>query len=160
MQMHIGAGTTPEGYTQAELFADRKKCLRSALARIRSSMGECKALDEKHRLNAYASGVCTRGDEQSEELASFVEKFAARVPMPAEDDATYMKATASASKPAESPPEKKPADDSAKPREKVDSAPTNKPSPSKTADGSAPSRKLPRRPALRPNRARSVAVER
>ena len=161
MQMHIGGGTTPEGYTQAELFADRKKCLRSALARIRSSMGECKALDEKHRLNAYASGVCTRGDEQSEELASFVEKFAARVPMPAEDDATYMKAPASPGKPAEAPPAP-PASDASKPRDKADTSPANKASPPRSVDNvpTSPSRKLPRRPALRPNRTRSVAVER
>ena len=130
MQINVGDGTSPEGYTKAELFADRKKCIRSALARIRSSMGECKHLDEKHRLNAYASGVCTRGDEQSEELWSLAQRFAARVPMPTEDDAAFLVGAAETPRAREEP---------AAPREP---------------------RRRPRTPALRPNRTLSVSVAR
>jgi len=130
MQINVGDGVTPEGYTKAELFADRKKCVRSALARIRSSMGECKHLDEKHRLNAYASGVCTRGDEQSEELWSLMDRFAARAPIPAEEDAVYMKAAS---------PESVPRSEPASPKDVA---------------------RRSRVPALRPSRTRSVSVER
>jgi hypothetical protein len=134
MQLHIGEGTTPEGYTQADLFADRKKCFRAALARIRSSLGECKHLDEKHRLNAYASGVCTRGDEQSEELSALVDKFGAKVAPPPEDDAVYVKgAPAKPAEPKKDEPKKDP------PAEKG------------TKD-------RPRTAPARPNRSRSVSI--
>ena len=60
MQIHIGDKTTAQGYSRDELFADRKKCFRAGLALVRRSLSECRHLDSKHRLNAYASGVCTR----------------------------------------------------------------------------------------------------
>jgi hypothetical protein len=145
MQIHVGEGKTPEGYTQADLFADRKKCLRSAIARSRSSLGECKHLDEKHRLNAYASGVCTRGDAQSEELADLVAKFAAKVKAPPEDDASYMPG-------AEAKAPSKPAGDASK------KAPP-KPAGDKSKKAPPPSRRAPRHQA-HPNRPRSVAVGR
>jgi hypothetical protein len=135
MQLHVGEGTTPEGYSQADLFADRKKCFRAALARIRSSLGECKHLDERHRLNAYASGVCTRGDEQSEELMDLVDKFGAKVAAPPEDDAAYM--------PGKSANQDKPKDD----------APKGKAPSSGSAD-------RPRGAVPRPNRSRSVSIAR
>jgi hypothetical protein len=96
MQLHVGDGTTLQGYTQEELFADRKKCFRAGLGLLRRSFSECRHLDAKHRLNAYASGVCTRGEDGSERLMALMEKFAAKKPLPG-DDAAMMKAASSES---------------------------------------------------------------
>lgn len=85
MQIHIGDKTTSQGYTQEELFTDRKKCFRAGLGLIRRSLSECRHLDTKHRLNAYASGVCTQGDEGSERLMSLMDKFVAKRALPADD---------------------------------------------------------------------------
>ena len=86
MQLHVGDGTTLQGYTQEELFADRKKCFRAGLGLLRKSLSECRRLDTRHRLNAYATGVCTRGDDDSEVLMALMDKFVAKKPLPADDE--------------------------------------------------------------------------
>ncbi len=65
MQVKVGSGKTAEGYSQADLFADRRKCFRAALRRMRGSFAACRALDRLYWLNAYASGTCDRGQHQS-----------------------------------------------------------------------------------------------
>jgi hypothetical protein len=85
MQIHLGDGTTPEGHTQKDLFADRKKCFGAGLRLIRRSFSACKSLPMKHRLNAYASGSCSKGHEGSERLMNMAEKFATKLPMPGPD---------------------------------------------------------------------------
>lgn len=100
MQLHVGNGTTLQGYTQEELFADRKKCFRAGLGLLRRSFSECRNLPASHRLDAYASGVCDRGQDGSERLMALMEKFVAKKPLPA-DDVAVMKAAGDGGKPSE-----------------------------------------------------------
>jgi hypothetical protein len=58
MQLHIGAGKTPEGWTGADLTSDRKTCFRAGLHNARESFRMCKGLPTSERLSAYASGQC------------------------------------------------------------------------------------------------------
>lgn len=58
MQLNIGNGTTAEGWSQEDLFADRQKCFRAAIRKLRGSVGACKALGPDAALNAYGQGYC------------------------------------------------------------------------------------------------------
>jgi hypothetical protein len=86
MQIHIGEGSTPEGWKKKDLFADRKKCFASGLRLIRKSFSACRSLPMKHRLNAYASGSCSKGQSGSERLMALADKFSTRLPMPGPDE--------------------------------------------------------------------------
>jgi hypothetical protein len=86
MQVRIGKGTTSEGWTQKELFEDRKKCFAAGLRLLRRSFSACKALPMKHRLNAYASGSCDKGHAGSERLMNMAEKFTTKLPLPGPDE--------------------------------------------------------------------------
>lgn len=71
LQLNIGAGTTKEGWSQADLFADRKKCFRAGLRLARRSFSVCATMGVLHLLDAYASGVCGLGVEKgSKRLAT------------------------------------------------------------------------------------------
>ena len=87
MQLHVGDGKTIQGYTQEELFSDRKKCFRAGLGLLRKSFSECRLQDPRHRLNAYASGVCDHGEDGSERLMAMMDKFAGKLPIPNDDSA-------------------------------------------------------------------------
>lgn len=63
LQINVGAGKTAEGWTRAELVADRRKCLRAGLHLARRSFGACTAFGAGHELDAYASGKCNVGNE-------------------------------------------------------------------------------------------------
>jgi len=58
MQIHVGNGTTPEGWSGAELVEDRQRCFRAALHFLRGSFGICHRLPIDDRLSAYATGRC------------------------------------------------------------------------------------------------------
>jgi hypothetical protein len=58
MQLQIGRGVTAEGWTQAELFADREKCFRAALHLLRKSFAACTRHGSEHALDGYTVGVC------------------------------------------------------------------------------------------------------
>ncbi len=60
-QLRIGAGKTREGWTQADLFADRRKAVAVAARMVRQSWGCVRKHGEDAALNAYASGSCTGG---------------------------------------------------------------------------------------------------
>lgn len=71
LQVNLGKGKTPEGWTQADLFADRKKCLRVGLRLARRSFSACASMGATHLLDAYASGLCGLGVEKgSKRLAT------------------------------------------------------------------------------------------
>lgn len=82
MQIHADRGTTPEGWTLADLFADRKKCFRAGLRLLRSSFGQCKANPWEHRLAAFASGRCDRGLAESAALIRLGDELAGLSPAP------------------------------------------------------------------------------
>jgi len=56
MQVRVGSGKTPEGWTKEDL-KDRKKCFRAALHVLHASFKACRFLPEEYRLSAYTSGV-------------------------------------------------------------------------------------------------------
>ena len=60
-QLRIGAGTTREGWTQTDLFADRRKAVSVAARMVAQSWGCVRQHGEDAALNAYASGSCTGG---------------------------------------------------------------------------------------------------
>lgn len=80
MQIHIGAGATPEGWTQADLFADRRKCFAAGLHAVRRSFGACRRARNapEHLLAAYASGVCEKGHRESTERLALGERLWSR----------------------------------------------------------------------------------
>ncbi len=85
LQIRVGTGTTPEGWTREELFADRRKCLRAGLHRARRSVGACSREGPDFILNAYASGVCGRGHQESRERVALAERLFAHQPAPADE---------------------------------------------------------------------------
>ena len=60
MQIQVGNGKTPEGWTGPELVATRSKCLMAGLNRIRESFSMCRTLPQAFRLSGYTSGRCTQ----------------------------------------------------------------------------------------------------
>jgi hypothetical protein len=58
MQVSVGDGVTREGWTGADLIADRTRCFRAALHVLQRSFGMCHAYPLEDRLAAYAMGHC------------------------------------------------------------------------------------------------------
>lgn len=92
-QVQIGEGTTTlrshgiAGLTKADLFADRKSCFRIAEHLIRRSFTACAKQGPNAKLNAYASGVCTLGEDRSIEILSIARRFVAdRSKLPGPDE--------------------------------------------------------------------------
>lgn len=73
------AGRTPEGYTGAELFQDRRKCLRAGLRQLAASQAQCGRHGWSLRFGIYASGSCTVGQKTAKELADLVDTWSGRM---------------------------------------------------------------------------------
>jgi hypothetical protein len=58
MQIHVGNGSTREGWNGRQLIQDRKLCFRAALHILQASFTACRGLPMEDRLSAYASGHC------------------------------------------------------------------------------------------------------
>jgi hypothetical protein len=58
MQIWVGAGRTQEGWSAADLIADRSKCIRAALHIIHGSMAWCRRLSAGDLLGGYTHGKC------------------------------------------------------------------------------------------------------
>ena len=65
MQIRVGDGTTSEGWSGADLIADRTRCFRSALHILRRSFNVCRYLPVDDRMSAYATGHCMRDSSVS-----------------------------------------------------------------------------------------------
>jgi len=98
-QVQLGDGTTTlrshgvAGLTKADLFADRKACFRVAEHLIRRSFVACAKEGPNAKLNAYASGVCTLGEDRSIEILSIARRFVAdRSKLPGLDENFLMPA--------------------------------------------------------------------
>lgn len=92
MQVQVGDGTTVEGWTKAELFADRHKCFRAGLRLVRKSMRACgDKFGRDHWLAAYAAGVCNHrvGQLRSRELTGQARSFLRR-PGPEQPDGAFL----------------------------------------------------------------------
>lgn len=61
-QLRIGTGKTREGWTQADLFADRRKAVSVAARMVKQSWGCVRKHGEDAALNAYSSGSCSHGE--------------------------------------------------------------------------------------------------
>lgn len=76
LQIQVGAGTTAEGWTRDELFADRVKCFRAGLHLARKSFTKCgPKLGAAGALNAYATGACETPSDAGRVRLSFGEKL-------------------------------------------------------------------------------------
>lgn len=73
------AGKSPEGYTGAELFADREKCFRSGVRQLAASQAFCGSKGWRERFAVFASGTCERGHKSARELADLVDSWSLRV---------------------------------------------------------------------------------
>lgn len=96
MQMRIGAGTTREGWTQEDLFADRKKCFTAGINHMRRSFRACSFAPQELWLTAYAGGTCSNrvGMRRSRELFGQGHTFASRAELPTPDADFLMPAPA------------------------------------------------------------------
>ena len=81
LQVMVGRGTTPEGWSKADLFADRRKCVLAGLRQVRQSFGGCRHLDRALWLTQYASGGCLseEGRKRSQEMFHALARNAGRV---------------------------------------------------------------------------------
>lgn len=87
LQIRIGSGTTAEGWTQADLFADRKKCFTAGLRLAKRSYvaGQRAGLGPDDMLRVYASGSTLRGQRESKARLELTRKLIARGGLPAND---------------------------------------------------------------------------
>lgn len=85
LQVHARDGKTEEGWTPAELVADREKCFRAGMHLVLRSFAACRKNPPKHRLAAFASGRCDAGQSGSERLLALGERFATRLKQPGPD---------------------------------------------------------------------------
>jgi hypothetical protein len=108
LQRLVGTGTTPEGWTQADLFADRQKCFRSGLHRIASSFRQCGKLGPDYVFDGYAGGLCelsvngvsTTRHTRGLELVSYSSDFYRHAPAPGADSAFLLSVKLPAATPA------------------------------------------------------------
>jgi hypothetical protein len=87
LQIRLGAGTTREGWTQQDLFADRRKCFTAGLRLVRQSTRAAQraGLGEDDLLRVYASGSVSRGAKESKVRLALARKLIARGGLPAND---------------------------------------------------------------------------
>jgi hypothetical protein len=71
MQMHIGNGKTPEGWSGQDLVQDRTKCFTAGLNAMRRSFSACRKQDTLDRLSAYATGSCKDNQTESRSRVGF-----------------------------------------------------------------------------------------
>ncbi len=77
-----GRGKTAEGWTGADLTADRHKCARAGIAILARHLAACASLPFADRTSGYASGTCQRGIPAAQRQARIVAKIL-RLPWPA-----------------------------------------------------------------------------
>jgi len=75
-QIHIGEGKTAEGWTGADLIADRKKCLRASLHLLKKSIGGC------GNLSGYTLGTCQADEPKAVARWNFAQTIPGRVAPP------------------------------------------------------------------------------
>jgi hypothetical protein len=67
MQINIGDGRTPGGFSGEDLVKDRKACFMEGMRIVRGSFSVCRSMPFDQRLSAYASGSCDKGREKSKQ---------------------------------------------------------------------------------------------
>lgn len=86
MQIHPGPGAvTSEGWTEADLFGDRRKCFASGMESLRKAAQTCAKYGQEYTFSSYAAGTCDRrGLKGSKELLALQDRFYKRLPVPLE----------------------------------------------------------------------------
>jgi hypothetical protein len=79
-QIRIGEGSTPEGWTKADLQGDRRKAARVALRMAWQSITKCSGRGPDAGLRAYATGTCERGQEASAARLGLARRLLERFP--------------------------------------------------------------------------------
>lgn len=85
-QIRLGAGKTREqthgiaGLTQADLFRDRKLCLRVASFMLRKSFRGCAREGPDARMDLYASGKCGHGRTEGVKRLRLMDRLLGRIP--------------------------------------------------------------------------------
>lgn len=69
---------TPEGWTKADLWADRQKVFAVGIRRASASLKRCAENKPEHRLADYASGSCKRGLDRAAEVWAIYRKIIGR----------------------------------------------------------------------------------
>ena len=82
-QLKIGTGKTREGWTQADLFADRRKAVSVAARMVKQSWGCVRKHGEDAALNAYTSGKCEHGAASGLARLKLARRLLAEHPYPA-----------------------------------------------------------------------------
>jgi len=85
MQVRV-LGKTGEGWTGPDLIADRKKCLRAGLHRIRTSFTWCKDHAVDDRLAGYTVGTCRDNEHLSRDRVQRAKAYFLRTPFTPPDD--------------------------------------------------------------------------
>jgi hypothetical protein len=85
MQIQV-FGRTTEGWTGHDLVADRKKCFRAALQRIRYSFQWCKSHAIEDRLSGYTTGLCRDREHLARDRFFRARAYWARSPFKPPDD--------------------------------------------------------------------------
>lgn len=92
-QFNLGdKGKTREGWTCAEMYADRTLAVRAALTHLRSAMGACRHLPVEDRLSMYTHGMCVAGDEHARKRYGTFASWTSRFPAPMADQAAMEEA--------------------------------------------------------------------
>jgi hypothetical protein len=86
LQIRVGAGKTPQGWSHDDLVSDREKCFRAGLAVMKKSFGACRALDQRDWLGVYTRGACVPKEPYSRTRMTLARK-ATKPPI---DDAKVM----------------------------------------------------------------------
>jgi hypothetical protein len=90
VQIRVGSGRTPQGWSHDDLVSDRDKCFRAGLALIRKSFGACRKQEQLDRLSAYTRGRCSSHEPLSRSRIGLSRK----TPRPPLDDAAVLVALA------------------------------------------------------------------
>ena len=80
MQVGVDGKPTPEGWTGADLTADRRKCFRAALHKLQQTRGSCKAQGPDAWLRSYAAGDCSRGAKPAAQRIGTFRRWLAMYP--------------------------------------------------------------------------------
>jgi hypothetical protein len=80
MQIAVDRGKTAEGWTAAQLVADRERCMRAGLHILQRGRRLCDRAGPRAFLNHYASGYCDRGRKQVKRRWETYRSFMRRPP--------------------------------------------------------------------------------
>jgi hypothetical protein len=88
LQIRVGSGRTPEGWSHEDLVGDREKCFRAGYGLVKRSFGACRRFPLLDWLGAYTRGRCSANEPLSRARIG----LAQRTPRAPLDDAAALAA--------------------------------------------------------------------